>query len=210
MTLQHELEQAQAEVARYREREAYFAKALGVTDGGQYRADWPSSIERVLRDCKAKDEALTKAADTFRDFHAAMTLLGHDLSASAAAIAEEATRKAIGPDRPAPCPIPMILHCPECKTQHVDEGIWATTRLHKSHLCAACNHTWRVADVPTVGVATLPSVARDRCCDRCEEPNIMDAPDGPVCHCGKPSAFESGVCTDCGNWDLARWQREGA
>lgn len=48
--------------------------------------------------------------------------------------------------------IPMILHCPECKEQHIDEDEWATTRLHKTHLCLHCGHLWRPMDVPTVGV----------------------------------------------------------
>jgi hypothetical protein len=46
-------------VERYREREAHFAKALHVADGGQYRADWDGAIERVLRE---RDEALDRAA----------------------------------------------------------------------------------------------------------------------------------------------------
>lgn len=28
-------------------------------------------------------------------------------------------------------------------------------------------------------------------------PNRMDAPDGPLCGCGKPSVHESGCCGDC-------------
>lgn len=53
--------------------------------------------------------------------------------------------------------IPMILHCPKCGTQHVDEGEWATTRLHKTHLCLneSCGHLFRPANVHTVGVKEL-------------------------------------------------------
>lgn len=47
--------------------------------------------------------------------------------------------------------VPMILFCPACRKQHVDTGEWAT-RAHSSHACIYCNHTWRPADVPTVGV----------------------------------------------------------
>lgn len=55
-------------------------------------------------------------------------------------------------------PIPMVLHCPGCGTQHldgpnIDEG-W-TNPPHRSHLCAACHVVWRPADVPTVGVAAI-------------------------------------------------------
>lgn len=53
-------------------------------------------------------------------------------------------------------PIPMVLHCPSCRIQHIDkpepENNWDNPR-HKSHLCSACGTIWRPADVPTVGVA---------------------------------------------------------
>lgn len=53
-------------------------------------------------------------------------------------------------------PIPMVLHCPRCRTQHVDapepERGW-TNPPHKSHLCHGCGLVWRPADVPTTGVA---------------------------------------------------------
>lgn len=52
-------------------------------------------------------------------------------------------------------PVPMILHCPKCKAQHIDKGIFATTRVHRTHLCASCGHTWCPYDKATVGVATL-------------------------------------------------------
>jgi hypothetical protein len=54
-------------------------------------------------------------------------------------------------------PVPMLLFCPACGAQHVDEGEWATTRAHRSHECQAlgCGHVWRPADVATVGVAKL-------------------------------------------------------
>lgn len=56
-------------------------------------------------------------------------------------------------------PIDMILHCPKCHVQHIDEagGEWDGKAWdnppHKSHLCLACGHIWRPADVPTNGVA---------------------------------------------------------
>lgn len=55
-----------------------------------------------------------------------------------------------------PAPIPMVLHCPKCGTQHVDEDEWATTRVHKTHLCAECGRLFRPANVPTVGVDSIP------------------------------------------------------
>ena len=64
-------------------------------------------------------------------------------------------------------PIDMILHCPECHTQHIDapEHLagdymkemppkW-TNPPHRSHLCHRCGHIWRPADVPTNGVAAI-------------------------------------------------------
>jgi len=53
-------------------------------------------------------------------------------------------------------PIPMVLHCPACATQHVDQPgpDWANPP-HRSHLCAACGHFWRPADVATTGVAAI-------------------------------------------------------
>lgn len=55
-------------------------------------------------------------------------------------------------------PIPMLLFCPKCRTQHVDapepEREW-TNPPHKSHLCHGCGLIWRPADVPTVGVEKI-------------------------------------------------------
>lgn len=57
---------ATADAKRLREREDYFAHALGVADGGQYRADWPGALERLLREraeLAARVEGLTRAVD---------------------------------------------------------------------------------------------------------------------------------------------------
>jgi len=56
-------------------------------------------------------------------------------------------------------PIPMILHCPKCGEQHIDEPDertpgW-TNPPHRSHLCHGCQTIWRPADVPTVGVRSI-------------------------------------------------------
>lgn len=53
-------------------------------------------------------------------------------------------------------PVDAILFCPACGTQHVDapsEG-W-TNPPHRSHLCHACGHVWRPADVATNGVLSI-------------------------------------------------------
>jgi hypothetical protein len=70
-------------------------------------------------------------------------------------------------------PIDMILHCPKCGKQHVDEVesvlVWTGGAVkepsheevtwenppHRSHLCHGCGHIWRPADVPTNGVAAI-------------------------------------------------------
>lgn len=81
-------------------------------------------------------------------------------------------------------PIDILLFCPNCGEQHVDEAkpdvceacggvkddfpktegmliclcstftAWLNPP-HKSHCCVACNHVWRPADVPTNGALTL-------------------------------------------------------
>lgn len=61
--------------------------------------------------------------------------------------------------------VPMVLYCPNCKRQHVDvdddTGNWATSRLHRKHLCkpsdGGCGHVWRPFDYATVGVKEVPA-----------------------------------------------------
>lgn len=52
--------------------------------------------------------------------------------------------------------IDMLIFCPKCGTHHVDkpDGEW-TNPPHKSHLCHACGHIWRISDTCTNGVAGL-------------------------------------------------------
>lgn len=55
-------------------------------------------------------------------------------------------------------PIPMVLHCPACRGQHIDapepEKGW-TNPPHRSHLCAFCGTVWRPCDALTTGVESL-------------------------------------------------------
>lgn len=53
-----------------------------------------------------------------------------------------------------PGPLPTVLYCPECRTQHIDLGEWAT-RPHKKHLCSECGFEWQPALIPTVGVKSI-------------------------------------------------------
>ncbi|HDR9026904.1 TPA: hypothetical protein QDB14_001074 [Burkholderia vietnamiensis] len=73
-------------------------------------------------------------------------------------------------------PIPMLLVCPRCGTQHIDAPEVEPGRLissgpnagravapkvtwenppHRSHMCHACGIVWRPADVATVGVKSI-------------------------------------------------------
>lgn len=87
-----------------------------------------------------------------------------------------------GPITPEEKPVDLLLFCPRCGQQHIDEArpnvcetcgnpgpectcstftAWLNPP-HKSHRCEACNHVWRPADVPTNGVKdTLTHGQRD-------------------------------------------------
>jgi hypothetical protein len=56
-------------------------------------------------------------------------------------------------------PLDLVLHCPACKLQHIDEPDERTPGWvnppHKSHLCHGCGCIWRPAEVPTNGVAKV-------------------------------------------------------
>ena len=70
-------------------------------------------------------------------------------------------------------PIDMVLHCPRCGWQHIDVadrdtyekpaalGAAWTNPPHRSHLCLACLHIWRPADVPTNGVLSTRTAGRN-------------------------------------------------
>lgn len=57
-------------------------------------------------------------------------------------------------------PIGMILHCPICHRQHIDQideetnPGW-TNPPHTSHKCLGCGTVWRPCALPTEGVAHL-------------------------------------------------------
>ena len=61
-------------------------------------------------------------------------------------------------------PIPMVLFCPSCHTQHIDEPDERTPEWdnppHRSHLCHQCGCIWRPADVATEGVAAITTVGK--------------------------------------------------
>jgi predicted RNA-binding Zn-ribbon protein involved in translation (DUF1610 family) len=45
----------------------------------------------------------------------------------------------------------VVIHCPECGTQHIDEDEWAT-REHWTHECQSCWHVWKPYSYTTFGV----------------------------------------------------------
>lgn len=51
-------------------------------------------------------------------------------------------------------PLPVLAFCPRCQAQHVDKDDWTLTP-HRKHLCASCGFIWKLANVPTVGVAEV-------------------------------------------------------
>lgn len=51
-------------------------------------------------------------------------------------------------------PLALVIHCPRCGAQHVDEGEFAE-RPHRAHLCAGCGETWQPCALPTVGVRSI-------------------------------------------------------
>lgn len=57
-------------------------------------------------------------------------------------------------------PIPLILDCPFCHSQHVDEGPKGSVP-HRTHACQHCGRLWAPAVVPTVGVRFLPGCRND-------------------------------------------------
>ncbi|WP_157783553.1 hypothetical protein [Rhizorhabdus wittichii] len=66
-----------------------------------------------------------------------------------------------GVERPPDAPINIVLHCPNCGLQHIDEPVgewegrpWANPP-HRSHLCHGCGCIWRPADIATNGVSSI-------------------------------------------------------
>lgn len=53
-------------------------------------------------------------------------------------------------------PIDMIIHCPSCGQQHIDEpSEWWSNPPHYSHLCKHCGIIFRTANIATNGVKAI-------------------------------------------------------
>lgn len=63
MTDEEQIRHLKHAVDFYRDREKHYAKLLSVTDGGQYRADWDSAIDRLVRERDEAVAALRRAVD---------------------------------------------------------------------------------------------------------------------------------------------------
>lgn len=82
-------------------------------------------------------------------------------------------------------PIDMVLHCPKCGMQHIDEPsddayegnppTW-TNPPHRSHLCHGCGHIWRPADVPTNGVQEIKTKGK------ADSAIVSPTSASPICH----------------------------
>lgn len=61
-------------------------------------------------------------------------------------------------------PIPVLLFCPRCHLQHIDEPDERTPEWdnppHRSHLCHGCGCIWRPADVATNGVRAIETYGK--------------------------------------------------
>jgi hypothetical protein len=196
----HRLEQ---EIERYREREAHFAKALQVADGGQYRADWDGAIATVVQ---VRDEyrALWLAEENRRiaaereveklrfslwevcdEYEAAMLRLTHDATWGTPAWVR--ARAALASASPAPTKPDPTHRCKVCGALWIlnppsavqPDGSWSLWSVR----CGPC------CDNATMGEQIEPITNFRRACD----PGPMGAPASPA-----PSAAFDGKCKDCG------------
>jgi len=98
---------------------------------------------------------------------------------------------------PAGAPIDMVLYCPACHTQHIDEPApaWSNPP-HRSHLCHSCGHIWRPADVATNGV----KVVKTRGKADSAAPSPGETAWQPIESAPKGRKLIVGYFNDLGNW----------
>lgn len=100
-------------------------------------------------------------------------------------------------------PVDVILHCPKCHEQHVDEphGYW-TNPPHKSHLCLWCGCVWRPADVPTNGVRRIST----RGVEDSWEPRVRPVSKYSWCLCGNCGPCPNRGAELCYHTDENPWR----
>jgi len=180
--------EAMAELIAWHEKEA--ADALGCkrrARGGH--AIWQRQADHHARAAETLRAALS-ALQAPGETRVMLDENGHPLSLGEAAVAHEYLtargvpwkglslmgRIAVALQAPAEgggAPIDMVLFCPKCGMQHIDEadpydmtyveggpGAW-TNPPHRSHLCHGCGYIWRPADVPTNGVAAIKTKGKN-------------------------------------------------
>lgn len=137
-------------------------------------------VNRPSEATQTDDSALTKALETARRLARDTEHLDvYDrISLRVVIHAAEASMRCLDN------PIRVVIACPICHQQHVDQDEWAT-RPHRVHRCVAgpfgegCGHEWYVASVPTVGVRA-EGLGVVRCSDtatvRDERGNVIGQP----------------------------------
>jgi predicted house-cleaning noncanonical NTP pyrophosphatase (MazG superfamily) len=115
-------------------------------------------VEETEELCEAIDSGikahvLVEAVDLFEVVDTIRELLGAKLfDAIKVTKAEERGRFHQGVVLKLGTPVPMVLICPKCSGQHIDRGVWSSTRIHRTHLCEHCGETWKPFPYATVGV----------------------------------------------------------
>jgi hypothetical protein len=119
-------------------------------EAGQWYS--PDAVRTILADARAHYEAQLRQLGGLAqpDAWEANYRATSELRAKLAAAEGRARAESM------PTPIDMILQCPACLQQHIDEpGPGWDNPPHRSHKCHHCGFIWRPADVPTNGVAAI-------------------------------------------------------
>jgi hypothetical protein len=134
-------------------------------------------LAALTRPTAPSDEAARIDAEVLRRIDHKLARYGHAVAAephwyAQVSIADLRALRRASTTAGGEMPIPMVLHCPKCGLQHIDEPEPSKTANHytdylagispgwdnpphRSHLCAGCGHIWRPADVATTGVTAI-------------------------------------------------------
>ena len=163
----------------------------------------PPAAETRLRDMMAKlaasyATALKPAAGWTAD-QVGWWEIGVADAASAIACAIRGTALTQPEPTAQQAPVDMLLFCPRCHTQHIDEPDDRTPEWsnppHRSHLCHSCGCIWRPADIATNGVASIATVGK---ADNWSAQQATDCPDCDGTGYRQAStAHKGGECPTC-------------